>query len=223
MEKIKFTYYQEKDFRVCAKIASLEHIPVPNPNFLCKRREMADEWDIFDKKVQHEEAEIRSLKKMDSLDAIQKMTTVERLINASVWAVQQGEEIKAVAALRVAVIIDKRSWQAYYNLAWLYLSIGMRLHQPFMGKISVWEGSSFDKSIAERLSFYENTVKCLEKALDLKPELAKGWCLLGQAKYYMYEYEQARVAFTKAIDIEPSGEGGNMARKSLEIMENSLK
>jgi len=181
------------------------------------------EWDSFDEQVESEANAIREHMQVTSLSQTQVIPTVNRLLDASVWASQQGDEVRAVAALRVAVTVDKTCWKAYYNLGWQYMTIGKRLHQPFMGKITVTDGQTYNKSLGERITFYENAVHCLEKALGLNPQHAKGWCVLGQAQYYMGDYDQARATLRKAIDLDPIGEGGRMAKESLEILESSLK
>lgn len=181
------------------------------------------EWDDFDQQVEREASAIRERKQVVSLNDIQATATVDRLLDASIWASQQGEEVQAVAALRVAVSIDRTYWKAYYNLGWQYLTIGKRLHQPFRGKITVTDGETLERSLANRGAFYENAIQCLEKALGLNAQHAKGWCLLGQAQYYMGDYDQAQVNLRKAIDLDPDGEGGRMAAESLAILEDNLK
>jgi tetratricopeptide (TPR) repeat protein len=54
-------------------------------------------------------------------------------------------------------------------------------------------------------------------------QLAKGWCLLGQTQYYLGDYDEAQASLRKAIDLDPDGEGGKMARESLATLEQTLK
>jgi tetratricopeptide (TPR) repeat protein len=160
--------------------------------------------------------------KIDVEDSTRAKLTAERLVNASVFASQQGNDVSAIAALRVAIEIDDTCWKAYYNLGWHYLSIGKRLHEPYIGKVTTPD-ETFCKSLAARMSFYQAAMKYLNRALVLNPGDAKGWCMLGQTQYYMWDYDQARASLQKAIDLDQYGEGGRMARESLEILENSLK
>jgi len=176
-------------------------------------------WNDFDEQVETEADAVTKRMGIHSVDDDEVPATVDRLLDASVWASQQAQEAKAVAALHVAVALDKACWKAHYNLGWQYLTIGKRLHQPFMGKITVVDGGTFYKSLGERAAFYNNAIACLTKALSLNGQHAKGWCLLGQAQYYMGQYEEARSSLHKAIDLDPSGEGGRMAKESLEILE----
>ena len=149
--------------------------------------------------------------------------TAKRLNDASVSAAQQGDQVKAIAALRVTIEVDDRCWEAYYNLGWHYLSLGKELHQPYMGKITVSDGESYYRTLADRLSFYEAALRYLQEAVRLRPRHAKGWCLLGQTQYYMADYDDARVSLQRAIEIDPTGEGGRMATETLTILQNSLK
>lgn len=92
-----------------------------------------------------------------------------------------------------------------------------------MGKVTISDGESFYKSLAARLSFYQAAIKYLNRALGLNPKHAKGWCVLGQTQYYMGEYDQARMSFRQAIDLDPYGEGGRLAKDSLTILDNTVK
>lgn len=194
------------------------------------------EWDNFNKQVEQEAKVILEQRKdieqealrvfryfeSDVKDTTRAKLTAERLVNASVFASQQGDEVRAVASLRVAIEIDNTYWKAYYNIGWHYLTIGKRLHKPFMGRITIVDGQTYRKSL-ERLTFYRNAIHCLEKALNINPNQAKGWCLLGQAQYYMQDYDKARITLNKAIELDPQGEGGKLAQESLEMLENRLK
>jgi tetratricopeptide (TPR) repeat protein len=175
------------------------------------------------KEIEQEALRVFNYFKADVNDTTKAQLTAERLLNASDWASQQGNDIGAIAALRVAIEIDNNSWKAYYNLGWHYLSIGKKLHEPYMGKITISDGESFYKSLSTRVSFYQAATKYLNKALNLNPKGAIVWCVLGQTQYYSYEYDQARVSFQKAIDLDPSGEGGRMATASLTILDNTVK
>ncbi len=149
--------------------------------------------------------------------------TAKRLVNASVSASQMGDNIKAIAALRVAVTVDDNCWEAYYNLGWQYLTLGKKLHDPFMGKVSVMSGDSFNHALTARLEMYERAISYLQRTIQLKPDHSKGWCLLGQTRYYMAQYHEAKDAYEKAIALDPTGEGGRMAAESLRIMNDTTK
>jgi tetratricopeptide (TPR) repeat protein len=205
---------------------------------LCEERKMSEDYfQEVEEKVEQEAKGIRGRRKeieqealrvidyfsMDLGDATRAKLTAERLINASVWASQQGNDITAIAALRVATELDVSSWKACYNLGWHYLTIGKKLHEPYMGKVTVSDGASLYKSLATRMSFYKAAAAYFEKAIDLNPKGSKIWCALGQTQYYSHEYDLARASLQKAIDLDPDGEGGRMASDSLAILENTSK
>jgi tetratricopeptide (TPR) repeat protein len=151
-------------------------------------------------------------------DALRAKLTAERLLNAGVWFSQQGNLTVAMAALHVAAEIDPASWKAYYNLGWHYLDLGSKL----MGMTTLSDDESISKSPATQMSFYQAAMKTIKKALDLNPNEAKVWCMLGQTQYYMGDYDQARETLGKAIALDPTGEGGLAAVNALVVLENSL-
>jgi tetratricopeptide (TPR) repeat protein len=177
------------------------------------------------KDIEQEALRVFNYFKADVNDATRAKLTAERLLNGSVWSSQQSNDvvaIAAIAALRVAIEIDDTCWKAYYNLGWHYLSIGKKLHEPYMGKITISDGESYYKSLATRTSFYQAAIKYLNKALELNPKDAKIWCVLGQTQYYIGNYDQARATLGKAIALDPTGEGGLTAVNALAVLENSL-
>ena len=155
----------------------------------------------------------------DVNDTLRAKLTAERLLNAGVWFSQQGKLIEAMAALHVAIEIDNSSWKAYYNLGWHYLDLGRKL----IGMTTVSDNESFSKSPATQKSFYQASMKYINKALDLNPKDAKVLCLLGQIQFYIGNYDQARATLGKAIALDPIGEGGQAAANALVVLENSLK
>jgi len=179
------------------------------------------EWDSFDGQVQTEASAIRGGKPLTSLGQKGEILTVDGLQQASEWAWQQGDDVKAIAALLVAVTIDDNYWQGYYNLGRRYLTIGKRWQQAYVGRVRLTEGQSYIKSLFERVEFYESAVRHLGTALQLNPKNARGWCLLGQVQYYLGDYDQAHESLRKAFRLDPRGESGRIAKGSLEIFESS--
>jgi cytochrome c-type biogenesis protein CcmH/NrfG len=179
------------------------------------------EWDTFDEQVETEASAIREHMQLTSPGPTRVVPRIASLLEASEWAWQQGHEVRAIAALRVAVTIDRTCWQAYYSLGAEYLTIGNRWHQAHAGKVRLTDGQTYMKSLVERFAFYENAVHRLSTALCLYPQDAKGWCLLGQAQYFLGDYDRAQASFRKALDLDPLGENGRVAKESLVIFDNS--
>lgn len=50
---------------------------------------------------------------------------------------------------------------------------------------------------------HEETLRCLGKVTQLKPDLAKGWRALGVAQKDLKQFDSARVSYNKAIELEP--------------------
>jgi len=180
------------------------------------------EWDSFDEQVRTEANAIREAKQLTSLGQSEEVPTLDSLLKASESAWQEGDEVRAIASLLVAVRMDNTCWQAYYNLGWRYLTIGKRWHQAFVGRVRLTDGQSYIKSLFERVEFYENAVRRLSTAVLLNRQHAKGWFLLGQAQYYLGDYDQARASLWKAFELDPLGKNGRMAKESLEIFDSSL-
>jgi len=185
-------------------------------------------WDEFDQKVEEAVAEIKKRPGVSSVIEDQKEATANDLLEAGVWASKEGDEVRAVAAFRVAVTLDPKCWKAFYNLGWQYLQIGNRLPRPFIGKVESAGGdspplASSSSAPGDKSTFYNNALRSLKRVLRMNIQYAKGWCLLGQTQYYLEKYDEAQASLRKAIDLDPSGEGGKMAAESLAVLEQSLK
>jgi tetratricopeptide (TPR) repeat protein len=194
----------------------------------------ADYFQEVEEKVEDEIIRIRKIMELQGLGdlnnpnadvknaAIIKSAT-DILVNNSVQSSQHGNDIAAIAMLRVAIEIDSTYWMSHYNLGWVYLSIGKKLHEPFMGKLTISDHASYSNAITTRMSFYHAALESIDKAIELNPTSAKAWCLLGNTQYYMGDYDQARVSLNKAIELDPAGPNGKLAASSLVTLENSLK
>ena len=82
---------------------------------------------------------------------------------------------------------------------------------------------SASPALGKSLEFYDNALRSLKRVLQLNIQLAKGWCLLGQTQYYLGKHDEARGSFRKAIELDPTGEGGKTAQESLATLEDVLK
>jgi tetratricopeptide (TPR) repeat protein len=190
---------------------------------------MSADWEWNDLNQQAEQEAAAIIERLRSRISVgPNEAIIDDLLDSAVWASQHGDEARAVAALRVAVAIDPSCWKAYYNLGWQYLTIGIRLHQPYMGKVTLYGSASplatsFDQSLKERTAFYNYALQNLEKVVQIAPSLSKGWFLMGQTLYYMGNYDEARTNLHRAIELDPTGEGGKMAEETLAMLERSLR
>ena len=49
-----------------------------------------------------------------------------------------------------------------------------------------------------------NSVKDLDKAIELDPELLDSWLFRGTCKYFLDQYEEAIENFDRALDLNPN-------------------
>jgi tetratricopeptide (TPR) repeat protein len=184
-------------------------------------------WDEFDKQVELKAAEIKMGLGSSLHDETHKEAITNDLLDAGVAASQEGDEVEAVASFRVAVTVDPRCRKAYYNLGWEYLTMGNRLDQSLKRRYTLSASSLVSetpsKAPDERLTFYRHALRSLKRVLQLDIQDSRGWCLLGQTQYYLSDLEEAQVSLRKAVELDPDGEGGKVAREALEVVERSLR
>lgn len=154
-------------------------------------------------------------------DSILKITKALNLSDAGVNASRAKDVTLAIAYFIAAIKINPKCKFAYYNLAREYIHLGEELHKPYMGKATVEDSKKFYFKLASRVEFYEKGIENLKKVLKIDPTHAKSWYLLGMTYYYMFDYESARQAFQKAIEVDVDGTDGKLARDGLNILEQT--
>ena len=61
-----------------------------------------------------------------------------------------------------------------------------------------------DGSIEEQSKFFEEALKCFDKAVEIDPNYTLAWVSKGLAFFNKKDYDQALKCFDKALEIDPN-------------------